>query len=267
MAQVTAADHAFWLQVMEEHGIFLYDHLSPRESLWIRQTTPFIDAFARLKRAAATATGPMPPAFLQEALQVSRQFYTYKLALMKQRINNEVVLNFTPAFLNGVISELEEYLRLLTPLAEGQEPAPVTPFHHIYLWLPDQIGHASLLAKDLDLLDREITRETVQYQTAFTEDYLGFIQLAGYARAMGTDFPRLELEVEGLCTRLQAFYKVVVRALGLLRTDRLYNRTSPLFLEHHFAETAYFLRKLAESFPALAARRPELFLPPQSPGA
>lgn len=256
---VSAADHAFWLQVMEEHAIFLYDHLSPREAPWIRQATQFADAYTRLKQNA----NPRDHAFLQEALQVSRHFRTYKLALMKGRIDNEIVLNFTPAFLNGVVSELDEYLRLLTPLAEGQEPAPVTPFHHMFLWLPDQIGHAGLLAKDLDLIEREFTREAVQYQTAFTEDYLTIIQMAGYARAMGMDFPRLEREVEGICTRLQGFYKVVRQALALLESDRLYNRATALFLAHHFEETAYFLRKLAESFPALAARRPELF---QAPG-
>lgn len=247
---------------MEEHSIFIYEHLSPGETALVRQAEQFVGALAGLRRFAEGAAGPLPRDFLSEAMQVNQRLYNFKLALLKGRINNEIDLNLTPAFFNGLVSELEEYLRLLAPEAAGQEAPPVSPFHHLFLWLPDQIGHASLLIKELDLVEREVTRDTLQFQTAFTEDYLTIIQMAGYARAMGTDFPRLELEVEGICTRLQGFYAVVRGALGLFESDRLYNRATALFLKHHFGETAYFLRKLGESFPVLAARRPELFKPP-----
>lgn len=263
MAPVSIADHAFWLRVLEEHGIFLYEHLSPREAAWVGQAQQFIDAYAQLRRFVATTTAPVPPEFARDAMEVNRHFLAYKLALMKARINNEVVLNLTPAFMNGVIAELEEYIRLVAPEAAGQEAAPVTPFHHLFLWLPDQIGHAALMSRELDINEREISRQAVQYQTAFTEDYLTSLQMAGFSRAMGMHFPRLELEIEGIATRLREFWKVVRLALERGAKDQLLNRSTAIFLEHHFEETDYFLRKLSESFPLLAQRRPELFQPPR----
>ena len=260
---MSRADQAFWLQVMEEHALFIFDHLSPREVPAIRQAQQFIQAYAELRRRAQNGSDPLPTQFAQEALQVSRAFMDYKLALMRARINNDIVLNLTPAFFNGIISELEEYIRLLTPLAVGEEPAPVSAFHDLFLWLPDQLGHASLMVKDLDLVERALSRETNQYVETFTGQYLSAIQLSGYARALGPRFPKLDQLVEEIAGTTQGFYKVVKQALELYRTDRLMNRATAVFLEHHFEESKYFLRKLGEQFPELAVSRPQLFLPPR----
>lgn len=261
---VGAVDQAFWLKVMEEHAEFIYNHLSPREAGRARQAEGFMEAYSRLHRVAQQqAQAAVSPDFAREALAVSGQFHAYKVEIMRERLDNAIVFNLTPAFMNGILMELEEYMRLLAPVARGEAPPPEGVFHHLFLWLPDQIGHAGLLLKDLDFTEREMSRLAGQYQATFTELYLNAIQVAGYGRATPAEVPALQELVEQTAEQVKAFYAVVQRAVALYQSDRLLSRSTLTFLTHHFGESVYFLRKLAESMPAVAAARPELFVPPQ----
>lgn len=255
-------DQSFWLQVMEEHAAFIYDHLSPRETARARQAEGFVEAYGRLRRIAEQAQTGLSPDFAREALALSSQFHAYKVGIMGERLNNSIVFNLTPAFMNGIIMELEEYMRLLAPLTRGEAPPPENVFHHMFLWLPDQIGHAALLLKDLDLTEREMSRKAELFQTTFTGLYLNTVQAAGYARATPAEVPFLEKLVADTAEQVKAFYAVVQQAAALYEADRLLNRATLTFLTHHFGESEYFLRKLGESMPAVAAARPELFVPP-----
>lgn len=261
MQIVSAREHQFWLKILEEHALFIYDHLSPREREQVRQAEAFVLAYQQLQRRVPP-DGAAQQSFGQEALEVSQRFWSYKVKLLGERIHNTVVLNLTPAFFNGIIMELEEYIRLLLPLAQGKQPPRGNIFHHLFLWLPDQIGHAALLFKDLDISERELSRQAQEAQTGFTGAYLTAIQMQGFTRAEGEQFPVLDRFVADVATAVQGFYRVVQGAVELYQSDRLLSRTTLPFLQHHFPESEYFLFKLAEAAPQVAKARPELFVPP-----
>lgn len=105
MSPVSAADHAFWLKVMAEHGMFIFDHLSPREDRWAREAGQFTEAYGRLRQSLPPDGAAPSAAFAGEALALCRRFLAFKLALLRQRIDNAVVINLTPAFFNGIILE------------------------------------------------------------------------------------------------------------------------------------------------------------------
>lgn len=258
MVQVSAAEHHFWLKMLSEHGILIYDHLSPHERQWIRTTEDFINRYASLARDVSMGL----PWSYEDALELCRQFRTYKLALQRLRLDNAIILNYTPPVFNGMINELDEYTRLLTALVAGREPEAMPVFHHLFLWLPDQVGHAYLLANDLSTVELHLIQRTEQFRAEFNALYLTAVQMAGLARSAGPDFPALVRHVQDVARHVRDFYMLVQEADLLYSQRSLVSKVTRVLLQHHFPESRYFLQKLAESEPRAVAETPELFTPP-----
>lgn len=116
-------EHQFWLQVFGDHSRFIHDALSPNEAQEVQQAQFFINIFDQL---LYQARNPISNAELMQlnksAYYYAKQLRKFKLNLTEQHLKEKIVLHLTPTFINHMVNELEEYLRIIQCLMEGQFP-------------------------------------------------------------------------------------------------------------------------------------------------
>ncbi|MEH7120702.1 DUF2935 domain-containing protein [Neobacillus vireti] len=250
-------EHLFWLEILQDHAIFVRDHLSATESNEISIAEGFNQSFQgllnnlkQLNPSLSYSSDEMA-SFAKQAYSTSYEYYRFEGHLQNLRIKNEINLNLTPTYLNGTLNENQEYLRLLTYFANGQQPVPQRLDQLLDLWLEDQLGHIILLRNLVDPIELSVERQADLYAQKFQMFILQNHHIKGFLRFTEQGFPRqneLAFEVGRTVMDMNQYIRSVV---GKYKGNRILNKTTLRFLEHHFPETCYFIKKLAEFAPEL----------------
>lgn len=247
MAQSEWYEHRFWLQILGDHARFILNTLSPVETNDIKVASYYMTAYDQLLEYARQSSSEA------DCLSVSRQahdltteFRAFKLDLLERALLGKVKIMLTPTFINHMVNELEEYLRILQALVAGK-PVPVfDALHHDFLWLPDAAGHAAAIGSDLDAVEKPLIKRAEQFEKHFNQLYLKSVETAGYMRTELKDFPafrRLHKEVDMEMKLFVAFLKELEE---LEISDEVLDRISPLMPDHMMREECYYLTKLAQ---------------------
>jgi len=247
MSQSALFEHRFWLQILGDHARFIFNTLSPPEKQDIQAAASYIEAFDQL---LGTARSIQMEAELQElatqAHTLTEQFRAFKLDLLSRALLGKVKIGLTPTFINHMVNELEEYLRILNELVQGK-PVPVfDPLHHDFLWLPDAAGHAAAIASDLDSVEKRLIKQSEAFQKHFEQLYMKSIEMAGYMRTNLKDFPafrRLHHEVD---IEMKLFVGFLNELEEMQFSAEVLDRISPLMPDHMMREECYYLTKLAQ---------------------
>lgn len=250
-------EHFFWLEILQDHAIFVRDHLSATHKKEIEIAERFIQSFAgllhnlqQLNPNSGYVTNEMIT-FARQVYPVAYEYYRFEGKMQNRRIKNEINLNLSPTYLNGTLSENQEYLRLLTDYINGRKPVPLRLDQLLDLWLDDQLGHIVLLRNVTDPIELEVEHQTNLYAQKFQMFILQNHHIKGYLRFIEEGFPRqqeLALEVGRTVIEMNLYITSVVERY---KGKKILNKTTLRFLEHHFPETCYFLKKLAEFAPEL----------------
>jgi hypothetical protein len=239
-------EHRFWLQIVGDHARFIKDALSPDEVQEIQRARFYI---AKLDELLEKSRRELDEAQLQE---LSRESYTraqdlrnFKLHLLRRHLTGKIGLKLPPSFLNHMVNEVEEYLRVLRFLVSGQ-PAPMyNEIHHHLVWLQDAFGHAASISGDLDMAEKPLIETAQSFESHFRDFYLKAVEVAGYMRTNVSKFPALarfnkEVELEML------LFKGFLRELEEMRlTGEVLGVLSPLMADHMAREECYYLTKLS----------------------
>ncbi|MEQ8155061.1 MAG: DUF2935 domain-containing protein [Clostridiaceae bacterium] len=148
-----------------------------------------------------------------EAYSAASKIRDFKLTILSKQLEEKISINLPPTFINHMINELDEYIMILNTLIMGNAPS-ARDIHLHLLWLSDGAGHASTIASNLDVTQKELIKKSKEYSKVFTDLYLRSIEYNGYTRTA-----ILEKKV-----------------LGTL---------SPLVTDHMFREECYYLTKLS----------------------
>ncbi|EKN65748.1 hypothetical protein BABA_18337 [Neobacillus bataviensis LMG 21833] len=239
------------------HAIFVRDHLSVEEEKEIVMAKRFIHSFGTLLnqlRQMDTGLGFSSNemvAFSKQAYSVAYDYFRFEGHVQNLRIKNQINLNLSPTYLNGTLSENQEYLRLLSYQVNGQQSVPLRLDELLDLWLEDQLGHIILLRNLIDPIELAVDRQTDVYAQKFQMFILQNHHIKGFLRFTEQGFPRqkeLALEVGRTVIEMNMYIRSVVEKY---KGERILNKTTLRFLEHHFPETCYFIKKLAEFAPEL----------------
>jgi hypothetical protein len=239
-------EHRFWLQVLGDHARFLMDNLSPREKKEVRRAEFFIERMDALLNQARLPGNTDPAEFSRLACRAALDIRTFKLHLLQRHLIGVVALGMTPTFLNHMVSEVEEYLRILHYLQKNEPPPPLHPIHHHLVWLPDASGHANALDGRLDGVERRLKKKSRAFVRHFDAYYLKALEMAGYLRTCLRDFPalsRFNHEVEMEMRLFQAFL-LELEEMELHHT--VLDAIPALIPDHMFREECYYLHKLAQ---------------------
>jgi hypothetical protein len=239
-------EHRFWLQVLGDHARFIKNALLPDESKEIDRARCFIRALDSLLELSRQETAPMR---LDELNQLScmraEELRAFKLHLLERQLTGKLGIHLTPTFINHMVNELEEYLRVLAFLQNG-EPVPVfDDIHHHLVWLVDAVGHASAITGNLDMTEKRLMELSSSFEKHFQDYYLKAIELAGYMRTNLCAFPALSRFNKEVDLEMTLFRQFLQELEVLALNKEMLSILSPLMADHMAREECYYLTKLA----------------------
>lgn len=250
-------EQLFWLEVLQDHSYFVRDNLSVSEADYVNVAQQYIDLFgeliARLQKVPRSVThkDEIMIHFSKSALPIAQGYFEFEGHLQALRIDNKVNLNLSPTYLNGTLAENQEYLRLLSHWVKGVEPPPLSLVELMDLWLEDQLGHALLFADLIDPIEIFATRQADVYISMFQAYIVQNRLIKGYLRFKEPGFARqreFAYQVGQTTLEMNEYISTIVIKY---KDNTLLNKTTLRFIEHHFPETCYFIKKLSYYAPSL----------------
>jgi hypothetical protein len=237
-------EHRFWLQVLGDHARFLHESLAPVEKEEIETANYFINTFDRLLgRVASTDVVHLSMRADEEAKKI-RQF---KLELIAKMLTGNVKIHLGPTFVNHMVNEVEEYIRVLSYLKKGEIPPVFHELHHHTVWLLDAAGHAGAIQSNLDQVEKRLKAKSEKYMKHFEDFYLKAVEMTGYLRTNLSSFPALQKLNMDVTVEIQLFMKFLDELKELELTEQALGTFAPLMADHMFREECYYLSKVAES--------------------
>lgn len=237
-------EHRFWLQVLGDHARFLHGSLAPVEKEEIETANYFINTFDRLlARVETTDLVHLSMRGDEEAKKI-RQF---KLELIAKMLTGKVKIHLGPTFVNHMVNEVEEYIRVLSFLKKGEIPPVFHELHHHTVWLLDAAGHAGAIQSNLDQVEKRLKAKSEEYMKHFEDFYLKAVEMTGYLRTNLTSFPALQKMNIDVTMEIQLFMKFLDEIKELELTEQALGSFAPLMADHMFREECYYLLKVAEA--------------------
>ena len=240
-------EHRFWLQILGDHARFIHSALAPKEVREIQQAQYFINVMdSLLNRARQDLSTPEILALSQQASEEAQRIREFKLSLIRQHLVGEIDIGLTPTFINHMVNEVEEYIRILNCLVQQEVPPPLNPVHHHLLWLLDAVGHASAITADLDDIEKNLMEKSLAFMRQFEDYYMKAVEFSGYLRTCLPDFPaltRFNRQVDKDMTHFREFLR---RVEALIISNEALGRLTPLVPDHMAREECYYLIKLAQ---------------------
>jgi predicted nucleotide-binding protein (sugar kinase/HSP70/actin superfamily) len=237
-------EHRFWLQILGDHSRFILEALAPVQTVEIEQAANFIQVFDTLLEHANSSD------LFQLSTQAEKEVIKlreFKLELIRKHLTGKIKIHLSPTFINHMVNELEEYLRILKHLKAGEVPPVYHELHHHLLWLLDAAGHADGISTNLDGVEKKLRKKSVEFTKTFENFYLKAVELAGYLRTNLTSFPALErMNVESQL-EIKLFQNFLQEIEELRLSKQALGTLAPLMADHMFREECYYLMKLAES--------------------
>jgi predicted nucleotide-binding protein (sugar kinase/HSP70/actin superfamily) len=237
-------EHRFWLQILGDHSRFIFEALAPVQTEEIEMASTFIRVFDKLLERAKSSD-LMPLTIEAESAVINLR--EFKLNLIRKHLIGKIKIHLSPTFINHMVNELEEYLRILKHIKAGEVPPVYHELHHHLLWLLDAAGHAEGISSNLDGVEKKLRKKSVEFTKTFENFYLKAVELAGYLRTNLTSFPALErmnLESE---LEIKLFQNFLQEIEELRLSKQALGTFAPLMADHMYREECYYLMKLAES--------------------
>jgi hypothetical protein len=241
-------EHRFWLQVLGDHARFIFHALSPEETEEIQEAQWFIKVLDQLlnqSRGNLSINGVNN--LTKQAQHYAEKLRGFKLRLLEKQLLGAISIGLSETFLNHMVNELDEYLRILPYLMKGEAPPKSHPIHHHLLWVSDASAHAGIITSDLDLTEKKLKQKSETFREDFENLYLKAIELAGYLRTNMQHFPALSRYNHDVRFELKIFKDFLAELEEWGLSDELLGIFTPLMADHMVREECYFLMKLAES--------------------
>lgn len=243
--EITLFEHRFWLQILGDHSRFILNALSPTEESFIQKADAFITQFDDLLKKSHQSLSEEDIQILNhQAYTAGMKIREFKLNILTNQITDKITLSIPPTFISHMLNELDEYLYILTTLIKGKSPNK-GPIHLHLLWLPDGAGHASTIASNLDMTQKELIKKSNEYSKEFNNLYLRTIDYNGYTRTNIFDFPaltKLNYDVSNIMGSFKNFLDALKDAL---LEKQVLGTLIPLIADHMHREECYYLTKLS----------------------
>ena len=183
----------FWLKVLEDHGRFIHDSLAPSEKEKIDAASSFIKRFSQLLTTSKQSLSKQELITLAaKAKTSSEKIRAFKLYLLKEHLVGNIKIALPPTFINHMVNEVEEAIRVFSHLEKGENVPIVHPLHHDLLWLLDAAGHAGAIDANLDSVEKKLKEKGQQFMKEWEDFYLKAVEFAGYLRTNIEKFPALD---------------------------------------------------------------------------
>lgn len=244
----TLFEHRFWLQVLGDHARFIFHALSPDETEEIQEAQRFIKVLDQLlNQSRGNLSANALKNLTIQAQHYAKELRNFKLRLLEKQLVGMISIGLSETFLNHMVNELDEYLRILSYLVQGKVPPKSHPIHHHLLWVSDASAHAGIITGDLDITEKKLKQKSDAFRKDFEDYYLKAIELAGYLRTNRQHFPALSRYNNDVRFELKIFMDFLAELEEWGLSNELLGIFTPLMADHMAREECYYLMKLAES--------------------
>lgn len=238
----------FWLQILGDHSRFIHDSLAPSEIENIKISNTFIEKFDQLLTASRQQLDEQQLlTLLQNAKIASEEIRTFKLQLIQEQLIGNIKISLPPSFINHMVNEVEEAIRLFSYLEKGQIAPAVHPLHHDLLWLLDAAGHAGAIDANLDRVEKPLHEKSRKFTKEWEDFYLKAIELAGFLRTNIMKFPALEKFHNDVHLEMTIFQVFLHELEEMELNKEALGTFTALMADHMAREESYYLMKLTET--------------------
>ncbi len=241
-------EHHFWLQVLGDHARFIRDSLAPKEKVEIEKAQHFITVFdTLLANATPKITIENLTILTKQTEEYANKIRNFKLDLIKQQLVGKISIDLPPTFLNHMVNEVEEYIRILAYLRNQEKPPLSHPLHLHLVWLLDAAGHSDAISSSFDIVEKQLREKSNSFTKKFESFYIKAIEMAGYLRTNLLAFPALTRFNNQVELEIAVFTAFLNELQALKMENHVLSTLSPLMADHMAREECYYLTKLAES--------------------
>jgi hypothetical protein len=238
-------EHQFWLQILGDHGRFIHDALSPDERDRIGLANYFIQVFDELlDQSRMQLNEDQTYALTGKAQDFAEEIRGFKLELLGEHLAGQIKIGLPPTFLNHMVNEVEEYLRILQCLLDSGTPIE-HPLHYHMLWLPDAAGHAGAIMCRLDDVEKDLRLKSGEFEKEFHDLHMKAEEFSGYTRTGLKDFPALKRLNNQAGIKIGMFMKFLKDVEELRMEKRVLGTLQPLMPDHMHREECYYLLNLS----------------------
>ena len=240
-------EHRFWLQILGDHSRFILNTLSPKEIKEVQVAEEFKKIFDNLLSKARTPLVDTEIIVLtKEANIQAKAIRNFKLALIKKHLEEEIVIGLSPTFLNHMVNEVEEYIRVNSSLLSNKIPIE-HPLHYHLIWLLDGVGHAETIACSLDTVEDRLIKISKKYSKIFKDFYEKAVEMTGYTRTGLSRFSALDRFNSQVDSNMNSFKTFLNELEKMELSNKTLGTLTPLMPDHMAREECYYLIKLALS--------------------
>lgn len=238
----------FWVQILGDHSRFIHDSLAPSETSYITQAKSYMQQFDRLLADSKKGMNDETLfSLLQKSKAASESIRAFKLKLIEEHLVGSIKISLPPSFINHMVNEVEEAIRLFSYLEDGKLPPHVHALHHDLLWLLDAAGHAGAIDANLDNAEKKLKEKGRKFNKDWEDFYLKAVELAGYLRSNILQFPALTKFHHDVNLEMTIFKAFLNELEEMELKKETLGTLSPLMADHMAREEWYYLLKLAET--------------------
>ncbi|MFS0863500.1 DUF2935 domain-containing protein [Fredinandcohnia sp. 179-A 10B2 NHS] len=238
----------FWMQILGDHSRFIHDSLAPSEHKRINQAKNFIEIFDQLLQTVSQPTQSRELLLLiQQGKNAGEQLRHFKLDIIKSQLIDDVKITLTPSFINHMVNELDEWLRISSFLVEGKQVPPTHVLHHHLIWLLDAAGHAGGIVSNLDRVEKDLVKKSEKFMKEWEDFYLKAVELVGFLRTNQFEFPALSRFNNDVDLEMKIFKGFLEELEEMELNKEILGVLTPLMADHMAREECYYLTKLAET--------------------
>lgn len=238
----------FWLQILGDHSRFIHDSLAPSEEKYVEVANSFKKSFdSLLLNSKKTLDEQSLVSLIQKATILSEEIRAFKLMLIQEHIIGNIKISLPPSFINHMVNEVEEAIRIFSCLEQGEMPPVVHSLHHDLVWLLDAAGHAGAIDANLDQSEKQLKYASRKFTKDWEDFYLKAVELAGYLRTNIMEFPALTRFHNDIHMEMAIFQSFLRELEELELKKETLGTLAPLMADHMAREECYYLKKLAET--------------------
>ena len=257
----------FWLEIMEEHALFIKAGLPNEEQELIAEAQGFYQQFKDLRLRAERVQNDRK---FNELVEASRDgatdFYRYIRRLLHLMLTCRLGGHNFPLFLDHVSRETEYFLRLLDVMGDGGKVlSGSAKAREDMFWLRIMADHAKFICHLLDPSEANFIAMAQDFSEEFDTLFLQSLDLASmqahYEEVMA--FRRFLQNVRAAVLRMRDFNKA---AHDLIEECKLVGLIPAVMADHMRREAEHFLMVLSmldkgilKSCPVVMEEEPEMF--------
>lgn len=170
---LTKEEVKFWLDIMQEHALFIKLGLPADNGELIREAESFYKDIGRLQSRAEKVAGEKQYLrFIADTVDVLREFLRFKRHLVHEMLECKVGSCNPPLMIDHMAREAEYVLVLLSKIAQEAKKAHLSKTREAVFWLRLMADHTKLIRGRIDPAERAIIHTVDDLSNEFDDLFL-----------------------------------------------------------------------------------------------